>query len=251
MDLPSDQRPSPRPAVPRGAFQRLSEWLQATPAELVGLAVLLAGAVAVTAIVFWGAGQRPATVSSAATLGVAASPDEHGADGDDHAGGTGASDGQADDGAATTITVHVSGAVGSPGIATLRSGARVADAIAAAGGATADADLDRLNLARLLLDGEQVHVPRAGEVAGPQGGSPGGTVAEGGPVGVSPDGRIDLNRASQDELETLPGIGPAKAAAIVTHRETEGHFAVPGDLRGVPGIGEQTFQRLADLITVG
>lgn len=250
MDLPPDHRPSPRPATTGGVVQRLGVWLQATPAELVGLVVLLAGAIALTAVVFLDAGQRPTTISPAATLGDPASHGEHGADGDGQTETTGAPTGQSD-AEATTITVHVSGAVGSPGIVTLGSGARVAAAIEAAGGATAEAELDRLNLARLLLDGEQVHVPRPGELAGPQGNPPGGTVSDGGTGGVAPDGRVDLNRASQDDLETLPGIGPAKAAAIVTHRETEGPFAVPGDLRGVPGIGEQTFQRLADLISVG
>ena len=250
MDLPPDHRPTTRPAATSGGVQRLGVWLQATPTELVGLVVLLAGAVAVTSLVFWDAGQRPSTLSPAATIGDAASHDDHGPD-NGPTGPTGYEADQQDVEVATTVTVHVSGAVGSTGVVTLGPGARVADAIEAAGGATVDAELERLNLARLLLDGEQVHVPRPGEVAGDGGAPPGGTVADGGGGGVAPDGRIDLNRASQDDLETLPGIGPAKAAAIVTHRESEGPFTDPGDLRAVPGIGEKTFQQLAELITVG
>lgn len=251
MDLPPDHRQTPRPAATSGAFQRLGVWLEATPTELVGLVVLLAGAVAVTALVFWDAGQRPSTLLPAATIGDAASHDDPDPDTAGPTGPTGYATDQQDVEVETTVTVHVSGAVGSTGVVTLGPGARVADAIEAAGGATVDAELERLNLARLLLDGEQVHVPRPGEAAGADGGPPGGTVADGGGGGVAPDGRIDLNRASQDDLETLPGIGPAKAAAIVTHRESEGPFTDPGDLRAVPGIGERTFQQLAELITVG
>ena len=125
----------------------------------------------------------------------------------------------------------------------MASGSRVADAIVAAGGTTDEADTDRLNLARVLTDGEQVHVPVEGEAL-PQAQDPAG----GG--GVDADGVIDLNLATQEQLESLPGIGPAKATAIVEHRESVGPFQTPGDLRAVPGIGEMTFQRLADLVTV-
>lgn len=227
--------------------------MQATPAELVGLAVLLAGAVAVTAVVFWDAGQRPATLPPAAAVGAPASHDDHGADGDSPTdpAGYGTDEGEDEVEVASTVTVHISGAVGSAGVVTLAPGARVADAIEAAGGATPDAELDRLNLARLLHDGEQVHVPRPGDEVGGLGPPPDGAGADVDAAGTDPQGRIDLNLASQEQLETLPGIGPAKAAAIVTHRETEGPFAVPGDLRAVTGIGEKTFQQLADLITVG
>jgi competence protein ComEA len=117
----------------------------------------------------------------------------------------------------------------------------VADAVDAAGGAEGDALLERLNLARPLDDGEQVHVPRVGEDVAP----PSGTTSR----GVLADGRIDINRASAEELATLPGIGPARAQAIIAARE-ERAFTAPGDLRRVSGIGEVTFQRLAPLIAV-
>jgi competence protein ComEA len=119
--------------------------------------------------------------------------------------------------------------------------ARVADAIAAAGGALPDARLDRLNLARIVDDAERVHVPRVGEDAPPP--------EEPASQGVLPDGRVDLNAATQSELETLPGVGPARAQAIIAEREAR-PFRVAGDLRLEPGIGEATFQRLAPLVAV-
>jgi len=137
--------------------------------------------------------------------------------------------------------VHVSGAVRDPGLVTLPVGSRVADAIDASGGAMPDGRLDRLNLARLVDDGERIHVPRVGEDAPPP--------EQPASRGVLPDGRIDLNAASLAELETLPGVGPARAQAIIAEREAR-PFRVPGDLRRVPGIGEATFQRLAPLVAV-
>jgi competence protein ComEA len=137
--------------------------------------------------------------------------------------------------------VHVSGAVLRPGVVTLPERSRVADAIDAAGGPMPDARLDRLNLARIVEDAERVHVPRVGEDAPPP--------DEPASPGVLPDGRIDLNTASQAELETLPGVGPARARAIIAEREAR-PFRVAGDLRRVPGIGEATFQRLSPLVAV-
>jgi competence protein ComEA len=128
-----------------------------------------------------------------------------------------------------------------PGLVVLSERARVADAIEAAGGALPDARLDRLNLARIVDDAERVHVPRVGEDAPPP--------EEPTSQGVLPDGRVDLNVATQSELETLPGVGPARAQAIIAEREAR-PFRVAGDLRRVPGIGEATFQRLAPLVAV-
>src|SRR5690606_18063697 len=111
-------------------------------------------------------------------------------------------------------------------------------AVQAAGGALPDAELEHVNLARLVEDGEHVHLARPGD-------RPPSTDTAGTDVGATrPDGRIDLNRADTEELEQLPGIGPARAAAIIEHRANNGPFAAPGDLRAVPGIGEATFQRL-------
>ncbi|MBS3942600.1 MAG: helix-hairpin-helix domain-containing protein [Actinobacteria bacterium] len=229
-------------------LRRALVWLEATPAEAAGLAVLLIGALLATGMLMWQAFQRPSPafapqvtvpgVVEGADPGTVGAPAEIGDGGD-------VDDGHAHgEDAAGPLIVHVTGAVVRPGVVTLDAGTRVADAIAAAGGATGDARTDLLNLARPLQDGEHVHLPRDGEEPLPV---PSG---DGQAAGVDPTGLVDLNTATTAQLETLPGIGPAKAAAIVRHREEHGRFAVPGDLRDVPGIGEATFQQLADLVTV-
>jgi competence protein ComEA len=253
---------------------RWTSWLQATPAELVGLGLLLTGGLAVAGLLWWNAARLPDALPSDAAVigeevgrdgepaGVGVGDDDHGeahprGDGDDGAGshatpgGTSGAPGQP----SGEVVVHVSGAVGTPGLVTLPAGARVGDAIVAAGGAREDADLDRVNLARRLEDGEHVHLPREGEELPPGwetggGGTSGSAGADAATSGTGADGRVDLNRATAAELETLPGIGPSRAAAIVRHREEHGPFRVPGDLREVTGIGERTFQGLADLVTV-
>lgn len=145
------------------------------------------------------------------------------------------------DAAVTTagIYVHVLGAVTTPGLYALADGARGVDAVAAAGGFTADADRAQLNLARFISDGEQVYVPLIGEVPAAQ--------AAG---GVAGDGRVNLNTADAAALETLPRVGPAMAARILDWRETNGRFATVEDLRSVSGIGEKTFAALKDLVSV-
>src|SRR5262245_27474610 len=136
--------------------------------------------------------------------------------------------------------VHVVGAVVAPGVVELDAGARVLDALAAAGGATPDADLQQLNLAAPIADGQRVAVPRVGEVlAAP---------ADGG--AATPTGPLNLNIATAAELEALPGIGPSLAAAILAEREKVGRFESVDDLKGVRGIGEQRFADLKDLVTV-
>lgn len=154
--------------------------------------------------------------------------------------------------AVAPVVVHVAGLVRNPGVLELPAGSRVADAVEAAGGALPEAWLDAVNLARPVGDGEQLLIPPRpppGEpqvppvpAEGPASGAAGG--------GVRPDGKVDLNRASAEELETLPGIGPVMAARIVEHRSANGPFTEVGQLREVPGIGEKTFQTLAPLVTV-
>jgi len=134
------------------------------------------------------------------------------------------------------VVVHVVGAVVRPGVFVLAGGSRVADAVEAAGGATDEADLAALNLARPLVDGEQLYVPLPGEVV------PG---APGGPAVVD-DGRVDLNNATQSELETLPGVGPVIAGRIIDGRP----FASVDSLEKVSGIGPATMARLRDLVKV-
>jgi competence protein ComEA len=119
-------------------------------------------------------------------------------------------------------------------------------AIDAAGGATTVADLDGLNLAAPVVDGQRIYVPIAGEVDPVA--VPSGPVAGGDPS--APDAPIDLNRAGIADLETLPGIGPATAAAIVDDRDRNGPFASVDDLDRVPGIGPAKLGALRDLVTV-
>ncbi len=146
------------------------------------------------------------------------------------------------------VVIHVAGAVMAPGVYHLPGGSRIADALSAAGGARPGAALDALNLARPLTDGEQLLVP----LAPPPGTAPpASTPAAGGiPSAKRPDGTLDLNRASADDLDELPGIGPILAERIVAHRDEKGGFTSAGQLRDVPGIGEKTFQDLAGLVGV-
>jgi len=135
----------------------------------------------------------------------------------------------------TTITVHVSGAVAKPGLVSLATGSRVADAVLAAGGALPGALLTSLNLAAPVSDGQQLVVPAAG--AGSDG------------LGVG-DGRIAINTADVTALEALPGVGPVLAQRIVEHRNRNGPFAVVEDLLDVPGIGEAKLAALREMVLV-
>lgn len=143
------------------------------------------------------------------------------------------------------IFIHVLGAVARPGLFELKDGARVMDAIAAAGGLTAEADPAGVNLARLVSDGEQFYVPRQGEVP------PGLPVAPSGAGGANaPAAKVNLNTATVADLDSLPRIGPTMAQRIIDYRTTNGRFASVDGLRDVAGIGDKTFDALKDLITV-
>lgn len=135
------------------------------------------------------------------------------------------------------LVVHVAGHVKEPGIYEVPEGSRVADAIDVAGGALGEADLDLLNLAALLSDGQKVYVPAKGE----------GVPAD--PSGQV-HGKVNLNTASADQLEELPGVGPVLAQRIVDHREKRGGFTSVRQLMEVSGIGPKTFEALKDLVTV-
>lgn len=147
--------------------------------------------------------------------------------------------------AADQIVVHVAGSVTAPGVYELQQGDRVHDAVAMAGGAAAGADLEGLNLAAPLVDGARVYVPAVGEIDPST--VPSGLVPD---VGGSSGAPIDLNTASAAQLEGLPGVGPATAAAIVGDRERNGPFASVDDLDRVPGIGAAKLAALRDLVSV-
>lgn len=231
----------PRPLPPRGAVTVVGEWLR-----WIGTARLIASAVSVV-IVVGGAvwllrapappteAGIPLAQGSVPAVTLAPPP--------------AAALVTTEPALPISLTVHVAGAVTSSGVYELAPSARVIDAVTAAGGPVEDADLDALNLAAPLIDGERVYVPHIGEVdpaAVPSGVGP----ASGG-SGVDADrGPVNLNTATVDDLESLPGVGPATAAAIVDDRTRNGPFASVDDLERVPGIGPAKLAALRDQVTL-
>jgi len=146
------------------------------------------------------------------------------------------------------VCVHVVGAVHHPGLYRLPGGSRVADALDAAGGATAQAAQEAVNLARVLADGEQVAIPTRDQV---KRGAAVGAVATGDGGGAAGEGEcVDINTADAAALDKLPGIGPSTAAKIVADRTANGPFASPDDLGRVPGIGPKKLAQLKPVIRV-
>lgn len=242
-ELPDPVLP-PRPSPPRSVGESLAAWLAWFGLARLLLAALSVGVVAAGAVwllrapapdtvtslpVAEGAGVAPSTLpppTAPPTTAPAATVPQ-------------------------PIVVHVAGAVNHPGVFTLPPGSRANAAVEAAGGAAPDGELDGLNLATLLIDGQRVYVPAVGEVdpavldemavAAPPGD---GSVAPG------PPAPVDLNRATAAELEQLPGVGPATAAAIVDDRDRNGPYATVDDLDRVSGIGPAKLAAIRDLVTV-
>jgi competence protein ComEA len=237
------------PTDPR-AEQGTRRWaLTGTTAVVAIVAVLLLG-VGVAAFSLRGDGAEPLAPVAAGGVspGASASPfGEGGPEPTPSAAGTGPAPSASPDGG---LLVHVVGAVSEPGLVTVPDGARVADALQAAGGATDKADLTVVNLARTVVDGEQLYVPEPGEAipgvgapaAGGQG-APGGDAAKG--------GAVDINAADAVALEELPGVGPSIAQAIVEWREANGPFASVDELEDVPGIGPATLDEIRENARVG
>ncbi|MEY4656701.1 MAG: hypothetical protein RL073_928 [Actinomycetota bacterium] len=151
-----------------------------------------------------------------------------------------------------SIVVHVAGEVKNPGVYTLPNGARMIDAVLAAGGATARADLEVVNLATPLMDSSQIYVPAKGAAdrpvfARPQ---PGVNGVQSTPSSPDSGGVVNINRASVTELDALPGVGPSTAQAIVDYRTTNGPFGSPEDLLNVKGIGPAKFEAMRKLVGV-
>ena len=132
------------------------------------------------------------------------------------------------------VVVYVSGAVASPGVLTLPASSRVIDAITAAGGATHEADLESINLARILVDGEQIRVGVVGETPPP-------ASAE---AGTAARSCVRLGTATEAELQTLPGIGPALAQRIISYRSTHPRLNSVEELDDVPGIGPSLIEKI-------
>jgi competence protein ComEA len=148
------------------------------------------------------------------------------------------------------IKVDVKGAVKSPGIFTAQAGDRVIDLISSAGGFTEKADTDKVNFAQIIEDQMVIYVPEIGEedkgdLENIQVGTSGDAVTKG-----TSGGLVNLNTATQEDLQTLTGIGPSKADAILEYRETVGKFKEVDELKQVTGIGDKTFERLRDSISV-
>jgi competence protein ComEA len=160
------------------------------------------------------------------------------------------------EGATTPLVVYVSGAVVSPGVYELKANARVDDGVRAAGGLREDAAAEAVNLAAMLEDGMQVHIPTHEELASGQTLAPGATTAASAaglaqtPSTQTQGGLVNINTADMATLETLPGIGPATAQRIIAYREAKGAFSSIEELRQVSGIGEKKYAALVDLICV-
>ncbi|HEY5532557.1 MAG TPA: ComEA family DNA-binding protein [Candidatus Anoxymicrobiaceae bacterium] len=145
---------------------------------------------------------------------------------------------------ARTLTVHVAGAVNSPGLYRLNEGSRVADALGRAGGPAQGAVLDDINLAARLTDGEKVMVPRQAVPA--DGNAAEATAA----TGSTSSSRVNINTASEAQLDVLPGVGPALAARIVQYRDKNGPFSSVDELDNVSGIGPSKLDSLKDLVAI-
>ncbi|MBX9954059.1 helix-hairpin-helix domain-containing protein [Peribacillus simplex] len=148
------------------------------------------------------------------------------------------------------IKVDVKGAVKSPGIFTAQAGDRVIDLISSAGSFTEKADTDKVNFAQIIEDQMVIYVPEIGEedkgnLENIQVGTSGDAVTKG-----TSGGLVNLNTATQEDLQTLTGIGPSKATAILEYRETVGKFKEVDELKQVTGIGDKTFERLRDSVSV-
>lgn len=149
-----------------------------------------------------------------------------------------------------TIFVHVAGSVSAPGLYELQEGARVNDAIKLAGWFTDEADQASLNLARALTDGEQLFVPSKN--------SESGSVSSNASISFSSNAnvsgtvpKINVNRANEGDLQSIPGVGPSLAAKIIKDRESNGPFASVDDLTRVSGIGEKKLESMRGFITIG
>lgn len=236
-----------RPIAPAGVVDRLLDLLRAWRADpRAGVAILVM--VAVVAGFVWyriglGSGGTEAAGAHAGSEAPATTPVPASA----VPSSTGAA-GSAPPAEGGDVTVHVAGAVARPGVVELSGGARVIDAVEGAGGGLPDADLDRMNLAARLVDGQRVLVQRVGEPPAPADPSADPTTPSGdaGPTSAP----ISLNTASREQLESLPGIGPTLAEAIITERDRRGGFRSVNELRDVRGIGDKRFADVEGLVTV-
>ena len=191
-------------------------------------------------------------IGTAADTSEEAAADAGEEDAADEAADDGAdADVEADAGESDTVVVDVDGAVASPSVVELPAGSRVADAIEAAGGLTAEADVSGINRAAVLSDGEKIYIPEEGEDASTSTSSGSSTSSSSATSSsTASSGLVNINTADAEELDTLPGIGEVLAQAIIDDREANGAFTSIEDIMRVSGIGEAKFANIQDLICV-
>jgi competence protein ComEA len=219
-------RPEPPEAAAASWRRRLLDLVEFRPREAIALGVLCLALVAGAAFAYARSLPRGQPRSMATPLSAPAPSASASATGG--------------------LVVHVAGAVQTPGVYTLAAGSRVIDGIRAAGGVAPGADVSAINLARPLADGERVYIPRRGETPPAEPSSSGSVSSEGGASG----GKVNLNSATADQLEALPGIGEVLARRIVDYRTQHGPFRSVRDLLKVEGIGEKKFESIKDHVTV-
>ena len=214
-----------------------------TGARIV-LACTLLGVAAAFLLGVIGAAQEPVLIERAATSETQRMEAE-GDDADEERAEAGADTGAEGD-EIETVVVDVGGAVIEPGVVELDAGSRVADAIEAAGGLAIDADCTTLNQAQLLQDGQKVYVPKEGEIDA-SGALVDSSTQEAGQAATT---LVNINTATLEELDALPGVGPATAQAIIDDREANGPFASEEDIMRVSGIGEKRYEKLKGSICI-
>lgn len=200
------------------------------PAVLIGLALAAVVVIVLGGFTLWGSFTNP---------GVVVQQDSQAGQSDDP------DDAESSD--SGKVYVHVVGCVANPGMYELSGGARVSDAVEAAGGFSEDANQQSVNLAREVSDGEQVVVASTQEAAVSQSGAAGQTSATG---SAAVSGLVNINTASAEELTTLDGVGEATASKIIAYREANGSFSSIEEIKEVSGIGDKKFEAMKDHITV-
>jgi competence protein ComEA len=220
----------PRPAPPRSPIDRVREWI-----VWFGPGRLAATALAVLAVVAGGTWLLKGSPGRAEDQLPFAPPP---------ASTTTPSVAVPTTSAPVAVVVYVTGAVITPGVYKLAAPARVTDAVAAAGGVEEQADLTVVNLAATLRDGQRIYVPKVGEPI------PAVVADEPAAETTTPAGPVNVNSATADQLDVLPGVGPTTAAAIIAHREQHGPFQTVDQLGDVRGIGPAKLDALRGLVTV-
>lgn len=228
------------------SFQESAESWQAKthtskirPPVLIGVGLLITLIVVLAFQNAWGAFQ-PDTVL------INKEDSEQGITGEDE--GIASSPGQEDQEAPEKVFVHIGGAVLTPGVYELPEGARVQEAVQAAGGFTEEASFDAVNLARCINDGEQIVVPTQAQAE--SGLNTTGEGAGEGSVGSTVSGKVNINSGTASELISLPGIGEVTAGKIIQDREKNGPFKTVEDIKRIAGIGDKKFEQLYDLICI-